>query len=283
MIPSTLTYKKATSVSEALQFLSEGGEHAKLLAGGHSLIPALKLRLNDHEYFIDVSKIDELKSIDEKNGHIDIGAMVTHDDIAKSSLLKEKVPMFPQGAELIGDVQVRNFGTIGGSIAHADPAADWPGLLLAAEATIQIEGLDSSRSISAEDFFQGLFMTDLSDEEMITSISVPVPNTNSKSAYLKFMQPASRFALVGCAVQVSLADGKIEKARVAFNGVSAKPFRDTKVEAALEGQPFTPETITNAASLAADDVSIMSDHYASQEYRRQMAQVFVERTLTSLT
>ena len=279
MIPSQFTYKKANTLDEALSLLKEHGDDAKLLAGGHSLVPALKLRLNDPEVLIDISKIESLKSITEHDGHIKIGAMVTHGEIAESALLKEKASFFAEGADLIGDVQVRNRGTIGGSIAHADPAADWPAILLAADATIHVQSTEGAREIAAEDFFHGLFMTAVAENEIVTAISVPV--SGARTSYVKFMQPASRFAIVGCAVSVG-GNGTAENVRVAFNGVSSKPFRDKTVEGALEGQSMDVGTIGDAAGKAAEGVSIISDHYASEEYRKQMAKVYCKRALQSL-
>ena len=280
MIPNQFTYKKANSLDEALSLLNEHGDDAKLLAGGHSLIPALKLRLNDPGVLIDVSMIDSLQSIEEKDGNVVIGAMVTHGAIVDSDLIQQKVGFFSEAADLIGDVQVRNRGTIGGSIAHADPAADWPALLLASESTIHVQSSGGSREIAAEDFFQGLYMTALADNEIITAISVPI-RAGSKSTYVKFMQPASRFAIVGCAALVT-GNGTTDSVRIAFSGVSAKPFRDKTVEAALEGKSLSAETIAEATSKAAEGVSVMGDHYASEAYRKQMAKVYCKRALSSL-
>ncbi len=281
MIPSKFKYIKAKSVNDVISLMQEHGDEAKILAGGHSLIPALKLRLNDFGYLIDISKIAELKSITESNGEIHIGAGVTHGEIEHSALLKEKLSFFAEAAGYIGDVQVRNLGTIGGSIAHADPAADWPALVLAAEATIVIQNKEGKREVAAENFFHGLFTTEVDDGDMITSIKVAAPK-NANTKYVKFVQPASRFAIVGCAVLINHSNGTCEKARIAFAGVSAKPFRDKAVEAALEGQAFNADTIANATAKAADGVSIMSDNYASENYRHNMAKVFSKRALSAL-
>ena len=272
MIPSNFNYIKAKSVNEAISLMDTHGDDARLLAGGHSLVPSLKLRLTDYQYLIDVSKIAELRTIEEKDGMIHIGAMVTHGEIVKSDLIKAKLSIFSQAADLIGDVQVRNLGTIGGSVAHADPAADWPGVLLATDAHIHVQGKAGSRTIAAADFFLGLYTTALAEGEMITSIGVPV-HTGARSTYVKFMQPASRFAIVGCAVVMN-GNG----ARVAFNGVSATPFRDKSVEASLDGG----ESSEVAANKAAEGVSIMSDHFASEDYRKQMAKVYCKRALSAL-
>ena len=279
MIPSNIRYKKAASLDEALTMIKEDDE-AKLLAGGHSLIPAMKLRLSDYDLLVDISKLDELRQIEEKDGNIVIGSMVTHAEIVDSPLIKEKLSFFSEGADLIGDVQVRNLGTLGGSIAHADPAADWPAMLLAADATVHMKSADGARQVAAEDFFQGLFHTAVEDHEVITAVSMPV-RPGAKSTYVKFMQPASRFALVGCAAVVT-GNGTAESVRVAFSGVSATPFRDRTVESALEGKAMSAESVGEAANQAAEGVSIMADHYASEDYRKHMAKVFCKRALSSL-
>ena len=280
MIPSKFTYIKAKSVEEALSLLQQHGDEARLLAGGHSLIPALKLRLNDYKYLIDISKIADLQQIEEKDGQIHIGAMVTHGAIVDSSLIQQKLSFFSQAADLIGDVQVRNLGTIGGSIAHADPSADWPALLLAGDAHVHVQSATGSRSIAAEDFFLGIYATAIEEGEIITSIGIPV-REGARSTYVKFMQPASRFAIVGCAAIVG-GNGHADDVRVAFTGVSATPFRDKEVEAALEGQSLSDEAIEKASGKAAEGVSIMSDNYASEAYRKQMAKVYCRRALVEL-
>lgn len=246
--------------------LAEGG---KALSGGHSLIPAMKLRLNAPDVLVDVGRVPELKGIRLDGNELVIGAGATHGEIASSALVKQHLPMFAEGASHIGDPSVRNRGTIGGSIAHADPSADWPAMVLAADATIVMESSNGSRSIKASEFFTGLFATALADDELITEIRVPV-EAGAKMTYQKFSQPASRYAIVGCAV-VKAADGKI---RVAFSGVGDTPFRDTAAESQLN----------NGASdvQAATGQSIMSDHFASEEYRRHVANVYLKRALAAV-
>lgn len=280
MIPAEFNYHKASSVDEALTMLKKHGADAKLLAGGHSLLPAMKLRLNMPATLIDIGRIRELRFIKEEGNEIVIGAASTHHDVARSKVLQHKISMMSEAAELIGDVQVRNMGTIGGSIAHADPAADWPALLLAAGATIAVKGPNGSRSIPAADFFTGFYMTALAPEEIITEIRLPAPPPNTGSSYQKFMQPASRFAIVGCAAMVTKQGNTCDRVRVAFTGVSDAPFRDTTVEEALQGKAATPENIQQAADQAAGSVDIMSDHFASEEYRRHLAKVYAKRALT---
>jgi carbon-monoxide dehydrogenase medium subunit len=192
--------------------------------------------------------------------------------------------MMTQAGELIGDVQVRNMGTIGGSLAHADPAADWPASLLAAEAEIVLQGAGGKRTMPMADFFLGLFMTALQEDEIITEIRVPVPPPNTGTAYLKFMQPASRFAIVGCAAMVTLKNGVCDRIRVAFTGVGDMAFRDTKVEDALQGKAPDESNIVAAAGQAAEgDIDILSDHFASEDYRKHLAKVYAKRALLEAT
>lgn len=281
MIPSSFTYKRAGSVAEALQLMSDSSD-SKFLAGGHSLLPAMKIRLSDPEVLIDISKIDGLKGISEEGGNIVIGSLTTHGEIASSELIGKKLPIMAEGAGLIGDVQVRNRGTIGGSIAHADPAADWPAILIAVGASFEVQGGSGKREIPASEFFMGLFTTALQEGEIITSIKVPVPDSNTRSTYVKFMQPASRFAIVGCAVVVTVENGSCTKACIAIGGASVTPFRDNGVENALVGKAFNASTIGSAANLATNGVQLRSDHFASGEYRGQIAKVYTQRALESL-
>ena len=282
MIASSFEYKRASSVDEALQLL-QSSEDAKFLAGGHSLLPAMKLRLSAAGTLIDIAKIADLRYIREEGNDIAIGAASTHDDIASNAAVQQHLAMMSQAASLIGDMQVRNVGTIGGSIAHADPAADWPASLLAAGASIVVRSASGSRTIAASDFFQGLFMTALGESEIITEIRVPKPAGGTNSAYAKFMQPASRFAIVGCAVMVTMSGGTCSDVRVGFTGVSDVAFRDTAVENALRGKAPTAENIAAAAAHAAASVDVMSDHFASEEYRKHLAAVYAKKALSAAT
>ena len=282
MIPSKLNYHKPASVKDALALLATHGDDSKLLAGGHSLIPVLKLRLNDPEHLIDISGIEALKGIRDNDKSITIGAAATHGEIAANEALSTHAPMVAQAAAMIGDVQVRNFGTIGGSIAHADPAADWPAVLLAADAKIVIAHADGSREVDVDQFFKGLFMTALGEEEIITAVRIPKTAFNRNSTYVKFPQPASRFALVGCAAAVDHNGGSVVEARVAFSGVSATPFRDHQLEKALKGNGLNDSAIGAATADAAAGVSIMSDHFAGKAYRKHLAGVYARKALSAL-
>ena len=278
MIPEKFSYKKAGSVDEAIQMLSQN-EDAKILAGGHSLIPAMKLRLSSTDLLIDIAKIPGLRYIKQDGNAIAIGAGTTHYDLETSDLLQSHLAMVPEAAGLIGDMQVRNAGTIGGSLAHADPAADWPGVVMAADGVIVVQGPNGQRTVSSTDFFQGFYSTALEDHEIITEIRLPM-TSGAASTYQKFMQPASRFAIVGCAVMLSASGGTCSAASVAFNGVSDAPFRDSGVEQAIIGKALTAENIAAAAEHAANSVDIMSDHFAAEDYRQHLARVYARKALT---
>ncbi len=274
MLPRSVDYYRATSVADAISRLKANPD-AKILAGGHSLVPAMKLRLNSPSMVIDIANIPELNYIKEQNGNISIGAMTTHGQIANSDLIKNKLPLFKDTADVIGDVQVRNVGTIGGSIAHADPSADWPAALLAAGASI----ITNERSISATDFFTGFFSTALNEGEIVTEISIPIPKAGSKMTYQKFSQPASRFAIVGCAVVITANAGVITDAKIAFTGVSDVAFCDEAVANELIGKPDNDTSAESAAELAAENISILSDNYAAEDYRKHLAKVYAKRAL----
>ena len=275
MIPAAFDYQKAKTVDEAIAALS--GD-VKILAGGHSLIPAMKLRMNRPAKLVDITGLSALKGITEEDGEIVIGAGATHADIAHDKLIKSKLPFFSPAALLIGDLQVRNHGTIGGSLAHADPAADWPALVLAADATIEVQGANGKRRIRSADFFTGLFSTALEDKEIITAIRIPVPPEGTKASYQKFSQPASRFAIAGCAV-MRFPDGKTN---IAFAGVSENAFRDVNAENEVSGKPLNNDTISAAANASVSNVTVMGDHFASEEYRKHLAKVYLKKTLEAV-
>lgn len=259
--------------------LKQHGDEAKLLAGGHSLIPAMKLRLNQPGVLVDIGRIPELRYIRKKGDHIAIGAASTHADIANSDAFGGGLEMYPGAAKMIGDTQVRNMGTLGGSLAHADPAADWPAVIIASKATVVVKGPNGQREIGAEDFFTGFYMTALAEDEILTEVRVPVPPANTRSAYAKFMQPASRFAIVGCAAMLTMDGNTCKNASVALTGVADAAYRASKVEAALKGQSLSANTIETAAKDAADGAMVMEDHFASEEYRTHLAGVYARRAI----
>ena len=278
MIPVAFDYKKAISVDEALSALTQG--EGKILAGGYSLLPAMKLRLSQPGILVDISSISSLKGIREENGHLVIGAATTHDAILTNKLIQEKLPFFTTAAGMIGDVQVRNRGTIGGSIAHADPAADWPAPVLAAGGIIDITGPGGTRNVAATEFFTGLYSTLLAENEIITAIRLPVPEAGCKMVYLKFPHPASRFAMVGCAV----LHGPSGKTSIAFTGVADHAFRDAGAEEAITGKLLDKAAIERAVnSSTLNSVHVMGDQFASVEYRRHLAKIYLKRALEAVS
>ena len=279
MIPTSFEYKKAGSVADAIGMLGDDGQ---ILGGGQSLIPALKLRLNSVGALVDISKIEAIQGISDNEKSITVGGGATHASIATDSALKASAPMMVQAAREIGDIQVRNRGTIGGSIAHADPAADWPAVLLASDANILIRGKDGKRTVDIDQFFTGFYETALKEGEVITGISIPKSGFNKNSAYAKFKQPASRFAIVGCAVAVEVDGGVVKEARVAITGLSDAAYRATSVEKALVGKALTTENIEAAVGDVTEGKDVMSDHYASEKYRSHLASVYTKRALKML-
>lgn len=283
MIPESFDYQRAGSVREALTLLKQHGENAKILAGGHSLIPTMKLRLANPGTLIDIGGISELKYINDKGDYLAIGAGTTHLMVETSSLVQQKAPALSQAAGQIGDVQVRNRGTIGGVLAHSDPQADYPGVVLALNATIVAEGSGGERTIEAVDYFTGLWETALGENEILTEVRIPVDSANANSCYLKFPQPASRYPYVGCAVAMDKSGGNCSEVRVGFSGVAESAFRDSGVEDAIRGQALKDETIAAASAKAAEGRTVLSDYFVSEEYRRAMAQVYAKRALTKLS
>ena len=269
-------YYRATSIKDAQQMLASH-PGAKLLAGGHSLIPLMKLRLSEPTTLIDIARIPGLSGIKEKDGKIEIGAATTHHAVATSALLREKCAALAETAETIGDPQVRNRGTIGGSLAHADPAADYPAILVALDAEIHIKGKGGWRAVKAGDFFQGLFTVDLQPEEIIAGVQV---KPQKAAAYAKLHQRASHFAIVGVAVSLDVSGGKVAAARVGLTGASTHAMRLANVEAALAGKALSDDTIAAAAAVAGDGIDdINADLHASADYRRAMIKVFTKRAL----
>jgi carbon-monoxide dehydrogenase medium subunit len=283
MIPQSFDYQRASSVSEAISLLQKHGEDSKILAGGHSLVPTMKLRLATPGTLIDIGGISELKYINDKGDYLAIGARATHWDIESSDLVVQKAPALSQAAGQIGDVQVRNRGTIGGVLAHSDPQADYPGVVLALNATIVVQGSRGERTIAVADYFTGLWETALGEDELLTEVRIPTDRANANSCYLKFPQPASRYPFVGCAVAMDSSAGSCSDVRIGFSGVGETAFRDSKVEDELRGNTLNESAIAAASAKAADARSVLSDVFVSEEYRRAMAKVYLKRALTKLT
>jgi len=272
MYPAQFDYYRPTTIDEAVKLLAQHGEDAKLLAGGHSLIPAMKLRLARPKTIVDLGRVADLSYIREAGGRLAIGAMTTHAEIAASPLLQGAWPLLPATALRIGDMQVRNKGTLGGSLAHADPAADWPAAVLALEAELDIVGPRGRRTVHADRFFVDLLQTAIGSGEIL--LEIRVPRRPRSVAYVKTEQKASGFALAGVAVVVT---GRT--VRVAVTGIAAKPYRAVAVEQALAADALTPERIARAASHAADGVEPLGDIHASAEFRAHLARVNTRRAL----
>ena len=277
-------YHKASSVAEAIQLLG-AHEGAKLLAGGHALIPLLKLRLARPPALIDISGIAELKGITVNDGTIRIGPLTTHWEIASSHDLEHANSLLAEAAEVIGDPQVRNRGTIGGNISHADPASDWPAVLTALDASFTVQGPSGSRTVAPGDFFVGPLTTSLAENEVLTSIEVPTLSHHQRAEYAKMAHPASSFSVVGAAVVVTVDNNRVTAARIALSGLVPVPTRATSVETALVGQELNQENIAAAASQVSNDLTgeVLGDFYASAEYRRAMAAVEIRHALFHAT
>jgi carbon-monoxide dehydrogenase medium subunit len=278
MIPAQFDYARANTLDEALSLLSRN-EDAKILAGGHSLIPAMKLRLMQPPLLVDIGGIRDLSYVREAKGQIQIGAATTHYEIESSELLKNICPLLPECAGHIGDVQVRNRGTIGGSLAHADPAGDWPAAIIALNAELVAVSKQGERVIKADDFFVDLLTTALEPGEILREIRISKPAGRSQT-YVKMHHPASGFAVVGVAANLSVnGNSKCERASIGITGVAAKAYRPAAVEASLNGVTLNDETIAAAAARAADGIDANGDLFASADYRRHLAQVYTRRAL----
>lgn len=279
MYTPTFDYFRPTTVREAIDLLKSNPE-AKLLAGGHSLLPAMKLRATAPAALVDLSRVPGLSGIELAGDRLTIGALTTHGAVVANATVSEHCPLLHETAMNIGDLQVRNRGTIGGSIAHADPAADYPTTLLALGAEITVEGPSGSRTIKAADFFLDLFSTALGEAEIVTAVSVPTYGSGTGGAYIKHRHPASSYAVVGAAALVTVSAGKVSSAALAIGGAQSHAVRASAAEAALVGQAPSTENLAAAAARVADAVTApMSDLYASGEYRAHLAVVLAERAL----
>src|SRR5207249_10598910 len=257
MYPAAFEYHTPTTVKDALGLLGKLGDDAKILAGGHSLIPMMKLRLAQPKHLVDLRKVPGLAGIKEDKGALAIGAMTTHWQVESSDLVKSKLPVLCDVAGIIGDPAVRNLGTVGGSLAHADPAADWPAIMIALGAEMVCEGSKGRRTVKVDDWFKGLMATALGDDEILVEVRVPVLPASTGAAYMKFPHPASRFAVVGVAAAVTL-DGKgaCSKASIGITGAGTKAVRAKGVEAGCTGKKLDAAAIEAAAQKAADGVDV---------------------------
>jgi len=278
MIPAGFDYVVPTSVAETVRLLQQHGDEAKIIAGGHSLLPMMKLRLAAPGVLIDIGNIAELRGI-VVTDRVSIGALTTHHMIATSDALRTACPILPECAAVIGDIQVRNRGTLGGSLAHADPAADWPPVMLALDAQISLMGPNGTRTLNAEDFFVDLLMTALEPEEVLTRVDLPTLGAGEGVAYVKLPHPASRYAVVGVAAYVTFAGGKVTAARIGVTGAGARAERQPAAESLLVGSDGGAEAIAAAAAQSGSTMDVLGDIHAGEEYRRAMINVYTRRAL----
>ncbi|HEU4769935.1 MAG TPA: xanthine dehydrogenase family protein subunit M [Pyrinomonadaceae bacterium] len=282
MIPAQFDYQAPATLEEAISLLAGDPDGAKVLAGGHSLIPAMKLRFAQPQLLVDIGRIKSLSYIREEGDQILIGATTTHYQLESSDLLKQICPLLPACAASIGDVQVRNKGTIGGSLAHSDPAGDWPAAALALGAELVMQGPNGERTSKADSFFIDLMTTDVQPGEILREVRIKKPSGRFGQAYQKVPHPASGFAVVGVAVHLGLnADGSCAATGVGVTGVAIKAFRAQAVEAALTGAALDDQTIAAAAAKVCDGISPTQDLYASSDYRRHLAEVHTRRAIKS--
>ncbi len=284
MYASDFEYYRAHSVAEAGALLAQH-PGAKLLAGGHSLIPLLKLRLAAPPAVIDIGRVAELKGISRNGGSLRIGALTTHADVARSSEVKQHAAALAEAARQIGDPAVRNRGTVGGNVAHADPASDLPTVLCALGASFVMTSPGGERTVSAADFFRGLMATALGDHDLLTAVDVPIPaeGPGYGTAYVKFSHPASRYAVIGVAAALIVADGVCRSASVVVGGIQETPVKAAGVERALVGQALNAEHIDTAARAVTGDLgdNLLGDIFASGQYRKAVAPVWVRRALSA--
>ena len=279
MITHQFAYEAPTTIDDAVKALGRSRE-AKVLAGGHSLIPLMKLGLAEPELIVDIGRIAGLREIKSENGAVTVGALATHRSIADNSTIATALAALAEAAAAVGDLQVRSRGTIGGSLAHADPAADEPAPTLAFDATIRVIGPKGRRDIPAREFFKETFETALGANEIVVEVRFPAPAGRTGSAYAKFPHPASGFAIVGVAAVVGLkANGTVERAAIGVTGAAAGPFRATAAERALVGTRGDASAIAAAAGKAADGATMLSDLTASSEFRQQLLIVHARRAL----
>ena len=278
MIPQQFEYSAPKTLDEALGLLAEG---AKPLAGGMSLIPMMKLRLAAPEHLVDLGRIKDLNYIREQGGSLHIGATATHHEVESSPLVRGKCPLLAETVSNIGDMQVRNMGTIGGSVAHADPAADYPAALQALEAKLVLKGTQAERTVAADDFFVDMFTTALEPGEIVREVIVPIDGEGTGTNYQKVVQPASGFAIVGIAARVRKSGGKLTMVRIGVTGLSNRAFRATAAEKALEGKAGSAAEIQAAAAVVAQGIEANSDLHASADYRKHLAAVYAAKALTA--
>ena len=279
MIPSSFEYSAPATLEEAQSLLSKYGGDAKVVAGGHSLIPMMKLRLAEPKYLIDLGRISALSYIKEQNGGLAIGAMTTYYQIESSPLVQDRFPALAEAASLVADPQVRNKGTIGGSLAHADPAADLPAVVLALEGLIRAASSRDQRTMDADGFFGDPFATALREDEILTEVLLPRLQANTGGSYKKFANKASHFAVVGVSAFVTVSGGLCQRVRIGITGAGLRATRARQAERALEGKEGTENNLAQAAQQASQGIDFLGDIHASEEYRAHLTRVFTRRAL----
>jgi carbon-monoxide dehydrogenase medium subunit len=277
MYPAQFDYVAPTTLDEAIKLLADSGGEAKILAGGHSLLPAMKLRLAQPGTLIDLRKVPGLDEIKVDGSGVTIGAMVTHAQIASSPEIARALPLLQHACSVVGDLQVRNRGTLGGSLAHSDPAGDPPAVFLACEGSIVAKGPNGEREIAASDFFLDILTTSLQENEIVTAVKFPALPAGAGTSYRKFVHPASHYALTGVAAVVTMSGGNVATVKVGVTGVGPKAYRATGVEEALVGKGAG--AVAEASLKAADGIDCNDDIHASAEYRAHLASVFTRRAL----
>jgi len=279
MFPSAFEYSAPDSLDQALAVLAEGGDEAKVLAGGQSLIPLLKLRFAAPAMLVDINRVPGLDGVAEEGDLIAVGALERHNALARSDLLKTTLPLMTSAAPLVADPLVRNLGTIGGSLAHADPAGDWGSVMLALEAQFVLQSAGEERVVGASDFFVDTFTTVLEPTEIVTKVRIPKPRGPSGGTYLKLERKVGDFATVGTAVQLELDNGTIRRAGIGLTAVGSRNIKATEAEAALAGAEPTEAAFAEAADLASRAAEPSSDLRGSAEYKRGVVRTFVRRGL----
>lgn len=280
MIPAAFDYSAPSTLEEAIALLQEHGDEAKILAGGHSLIPMMKLRFASPEHLIDINNIPGLSYIKEEDGYLKIGAMTRESDLDHSELIRSKYPIFTDASKLIADPQVRNMGTVGGNIAHGDAANDHPAVMLALRAEVTAAGPEGSRVIPIDEFFYGFYMTALQPTDILTEIRLPIPPAGTGTAYHKLERKVGDYATAGVAVRISIdGDGICQYAGIGLTNVNPTPLRAARSEEALVGKKLTDEVILEAAQYASEDCNPSTDLRGDVEYKRAMVKVLTKRMI----
>jgi aerobic carbon-monoxide dehydrogenase medium subunit len=279
MYASPFEYHSPATLADALKLLGAHGDDVKVVSGGQSLVPLMKLRLAQPAHLVDLRKVPGLVGVREEGSALRIGGMTTHAAVGGDPMVQKKLPMVAEAAMLIGDAQVRNMGTIGGSLAHADPSADWPAVMTALDASVGIAGPKGERTVKLSEFITGPLSTVLAGGEILTHVLVQLPPARTAGAYEKLPHPASRFAIVGVAAEISLAqDGTVAWSRIAITGLASKVSRASAVEQALQGKK-PADAARAAAARAADGIELREDPTGSAAYRTQLAAVYCERAI----